>query len=420
VTLPYRVGFAKVDVTPPVGTPYLGHVPRHPRLAGVHDPLYARATVIAAGETRVAIVSTDTLGLPDTLLGAGRRFVGEVKQEIARRTGLPASHAMIASNHVHSSAEMLGFRPLPPEARAWLDSLQQALVACVTAACADPVPARLTVARGAAPGLAMNRRGEDSLDDEVIALTFTCDRGPEVVLANYACHPVILQVQDQISADYVGAMVTAVEQARPGLRGCQFLLGACGDLDPTVGNTKCFEDAEEMGRRLAAEVLRLTDQPSEDAPAVVRAATTEVAFPSRPLPDVPVSGGTEGARLSPFSPSTDRLARFVLDEEAQVRIAEGTGPFLGEVQLLRLGPAVLAGIPGEPFCSLGRELKAMLAPHIGVPVGCANGYLGYLAPPEAWAAGGYETELGPWSKVGPEATGLVQEAVRALMPRIAG
>ena len=410
MTLPYRVGFAKADITPPMGTPYLGHVPRHPPLRGVHDPLYARATVVAAGETRVAIVSTDTLGLPDTLLGKGRRFLGEVKQEIARRTGLPASHVMIASNHVHSSAETLGFRPLPPGARVWLESLQQAIVASVAAACADPVPARLNVARGAAPGLAFNRRGEDSLDDEVIALAFTSDRGPEVVLVNYACHPVILQVQDQVSADYVGAMVTAVEQARPGLRGCQFLLGACGDLDPTVGNTKRFEDAEEMGRRLAAEVLRLLDPPAVDAPAAVRAATTEVAFPSRPLPEAPASSGAEGARLAPFS----------LDDEAQVRIAEGTGPFLGEVQLVQLGPAVLAAIPGEPFCSLGRELKAMLAPHIGVPVSCANGYLGYLAPPEAWVAGGYETELGPWSKVGPEATGLVREAVRRLLPRVAG
>jgi neutral ceramidase len=410
VTLPYRVGFAKVDITPPLGLPYLGHVPRHPPLRGVHDPLYARATAIATGEARVAVVSTDTLGLPETLLGQGRRFAGEVKQEIARRTGLPASHVMIASNHIHSSAETLGFRALPPEAVSWLESLQQTLVACVVAACADPVPARLTVARSAAPGLAMNRRGENSLDDEVIALTFASDRGPEAVLVNYACHPVILQVQDQASADYVGAMVTAVEQARPGLRGCQFLLGACGDLDPTVGNTKRFEDAEEMGRRLATEVLRLLDLPANDAPAVVRAATTEVAFPSRPLPDTPETGRAEGTRLAPFT----------MDAETQVRIAEGTGPFLGEVQVVRLGPAVLAGIPGEPFCSLGRELKAMLAPHIGVPVSCANGYLGYLAPPEAWAAGGYETELGPWSKVGPEATRLVREAVRGLLPRVAG
>jgi neutral ceramidase len=410
VTLPYRVGFAKADITPPVGTPCLGHMPRHPPLRGVHDPLYARATVVAAGGARGAIVSTDTLGLPETLLGEGRRLVGEVKQEIARRTGLSASHVMIASNHIHSSAETLGFRPLPPEARGWLDGLQQALVACVAAACADPVPARLTVARGAAPGLALNRRGEDSLDGEVIVLAFTSARGPEVVLVTYACHPVILQVQDQVSADYVGAMVTAVEQARPGLRGCQFLLGACGDLDPRVGNTKRFEDAEEMGRRLAAEVLGLLDQPAVDAPAAVRAATTEVAFPSRPLPAAPAASSAEVARLAPFA----------LDEEAQVRIAEGTGPFLGEVQVVRLGPALLAGIPGEPFCSLGRELKAMLAPHIGVPVSCANGYLGYLAPPEAWAAGGYETEIGPWSKVGLEATGLVREAVRGLLPRVAG
>jgi hypothetical protein len=90
------------------------------------------------------------------------------------------------------------------------------------------------------------------------------------------------------------------------------------------------------------------------------------------------------------------------------------------VQVIGIGDAVLAAVPGEAFCAIGRRIKALCAPRVGVPVTCANGYLGYLAPPEAWERGGYEVALGPWSKVGPEAPALLLTAVETLVEQIAG
>jgi hypothetical protein len=55
---------------------------------------------------------------------------------------------------------------------------------------------------------------------------------------------------------------------------------------------------------------------------------------------------------------------------------------------------------------------------VGVPVGYANGYLGYLAPPEAWAKGGYEVLCGPWSKVGPESFSMIQNTLYELFRQI--
>lgn len=73
------------------------------------------------------------------------------------------------------------------------------------------------------------------------------------------------------------------------------------------------------------------------------------------------------------------------------------------------------GFPGEPFCQWGRELKSAAEPLVGFPCGYVNGYLGYLVPPASWDRGGYETLCGPWSKLGPEAHGLVLEAFRKLL-----
>jgi len=396
----YRVGCAKADITPPLGIPYLGHVPRHAPIRAVHDPLFARATCIEAGTDRVIVISADTIGFADTLLGQDRSFVGEVKREIELATGTPGSHVMLASNHIHSSPETLGFRPLSasyPEAHSWLEGLQATLVSCATAACRDSVKANLRIGRGAAPGLSYNRRSENCVDEEIVLLRFDSARGPEVLLVNYGCHPVVVQAQELASADYVGAMVAAVEARLSGLRSCQFLLGACGDLDPSVRVTRRFSNAEDMGQRLAEEVLRTAKGAEADSsPPTVRGASQVVTFPSRPLPP----------------------AEETQDEEALVRLAEGSGPFRGEVQVLRVGGAVLVGLPGEVFCGTGLALKRLAQPLTGLPVTCANGYLGYMAPPEAWEAGGYEVELGPWSKVGPEAPSLLLAAVRALLPEV--
>lgn len=400
----YRIGCAKADITPPLGMPFLSGVPRHAPISGVHDPLFARAACIEAGGSRVVVVSADTIGFANSLLGEGRSFTGEVKRAIERATGIPASHVMLASNHIHSSAETLSFRPLRAtyaEAQAWLEMLQATLSRCAVAACAGSAEVELRIGRGMAPGLSYNRRGEEALDEEVTVLVFASDHGPELVLANYACHPVIVQAQPLVSADYVGAMVNAVEESVPSLRACQFLLGACGDIDPSVGATRRFADVEPMGRALAEHVLRLILSAGRgDEPAVVRAASAEIEFPSRPLPTPQEAAGT-------------------VDEEELVRIAEGDGPFREDVQVIRIGDAVLAGVPGEAFSAVGYRIKALCAPRVGVPVTCANGYLGYFAPPEAWKRGGYEVGLGPWSKVGPEAPAILVTAVKGLLEKVA-
>ncbi len=391
----YTVGYWKTDITPPIGMPFLGWRPRHQPIRGIHDSLFARAAYIKARGERVIIISADTLGFAGGLLGPGRSFIGEVKAEIERITGIPGTHILIASNHIHSSAETLGFRPLTaeyPEALTWLEGLQRSLVECAVNACGATFEAGLKINNGSVSGIAKNRRGDDCLDQEVIALTFESDRGPELVMVNYACHPVILQVWDQVSADYVGAVCRHVEEGIGA--NCMFLMGACGDINPIKADSRDYADSDAMGRVIADKVLRLVadDHPAE--PAVVRAASTFVDFPSRSLPSV------------------DELPPDGDNAEALVRIAEGTGPFTGEVQAIRVGDAVLVGMPGEVFCATGMAIKEICKPLTGIPVGYANGYLGYFIPPDAWQKDTYETRLGPWSKVGAEAVEMLLDTVR--------
>ena len=83
-----RVGFAEVDITPPVGFPIAGYY--HERLAdGAIDPLKAKAIVFRDGATAAALVVCDLIGIATDLSH-------EVRRRASEKTGIPASHIAIA------------------------------------------------------------------------------------------------------------------------------------------------------------------------------------------------------------------------------------------------------------------------------------------------------------------------------------
>ncbi|GGD60167.1 hypothetical protein [Paenibacillus nasutitermitis] len=391
----YEIGTYSVDITPPLTIPYLAGDPRHSFFTGIHDPLYACAAVISDGYRMVALVSIDGIGFSNGLLGKDRDFTDELKQRIEQATGIPKDCVMLMSGHIHSTPDTLDFRPLReiPAALSWLETLSSQICQAVSRAADHKFKARLKVGKGSAEGLIHNRRDGDELDSEVILLLFeSCDQDRCIMLVNYACHPVIVQVQELVSADFIGSMRTALSSEIAGLEGCLFIQGACGEINPAVGCTKDFRDVEQFGRALANEVMsiyhQIADSGYEALPVQVAALSQTIQLASRPLPSVEEA----------YQISEDPAAR----EEAWWRIREGNSPYTAEIQFIRLGNCIIVGIPGEPMCMMGLALKEMFKPLTAVPSGYANGYLGYLASYEDWRQGGYEVELGPWSKVGPE------------------
>src|SRR6267142_3623615 len=75
-----QAGVAKVEITPSAFGPMYGYTNRKCGPAnGKHDPLFAKALVLAAGESRLAIVTLD--------LGS---IVSEnLKRDVAAKLGIP-------------------------------------------------------------------------------------------------------------------------------------------------------------------------------------------------------------------------------------------------------------------------------------------------------------------------------------------
>jgi hypothetical protein len=261
-------------------------------------------------------------------------------------------------------------------------------------------------------------------DRELVVLMFERpDGSPAIALTHFACHPVTVQVQPLVSADFPGALTALVERAAPGCEHCLFLQGAAASINP-VRDTSDFDDVARYGLTLAGATLQALgrmaapDYPAEsDRVSFARAA---VSLPSRPLPPAPpLEEAVREARAGCDAAATDeermRRARALLwVEEQLLRTQRGDAPLTAEVQALRLGDTALVGIPGEPFCEMGLAMKGWTSGLRALCVGYSNDALGYFAPPTAWEEGGYEVGLGMWTLAGPEAFGLLLEAGQTL------
>lgn len=447
-----QAGAARIEITPPLTIPYLGYEPRHAFFRGVHDPLYARALAVDDGTTQAIVIAADAIGFSNDLLGPGRHFTQEVRQRVEQRSGVPGQHVMLAASHAHSTPETLNLRRLldTPAAAPWLEVLLDQLASAAVIAMERRRPSVVKVGRGEVRGLAVNRRvyGTDGRlyqftqppspdlvadrgaeDPEVGVLLFQAIAGDaSIVVTNFACHPVTMQVQPLISADFPGAAMRLVEDTIPGCLSSLFLQGACGDLNPIRGDTRDFADVWRYGLMLGSEALKLVGQLSAPdyptGPPVVAVASEMVALPGRELPprEPYRRAFDEAARRLAQAASAEERARFAheqrIAEEALIQIDRGGGPFPSEVQAIRIGDAALVAIPGEPFVELGLEIKRRSVAPFTFVVGYANDYQGYLATAKAWQQGGYEVGHGPWSRVGPEASALVVDKALALIERL--
>jgi len=100
-------GVARVEVTPPVGSPMGGYSAREGPSTGVHDPLYATVLVLKSAGVTVAIISCDL-----------RSFPSERIVTLARERKL-ADHILIAVTHNHSGPLTWEDKSWPRPERSW-------------------------------------------------------------------------------------------------------------------------------------------------------------------------------------------------------------------------------------------------------------------------------------------------------------
>jgi hypothetical protein len=273
--LQLEAGVAKVDITPSSFSPMYGYANRKCGPAnGLHDPLFAKALVLAAGDSRLAIVTLDL----------GSIASQNLPREVANKLGIPV--LLLAASHTHSGPAYLpsrdkapGITPASFDPSPYQVELERKIFDAVKQAASSMFPARLGIGQGSLQlgynRLLMRDDGRaralfDNLervpygpvDPEFTLLRVEDMNGAtRALLVHYACHAVVLgSTSCKWSADYPGAMRTKVEAAMPGTQ-CMFVQGGAGDINPlfegrTGKEDEDFKTMQTMGELLGEQVLR--------------------------------------------------------------------------------------------------------------------------------------------------------------------
>lgn len=296
-----RVGFARADITPPVGIYHrMWGAALHERSTGVHRPLVATAAAFEplSGSGRAVII-----GLDHCLLDPSE--FTRLRERTSGAAGIDVDDVHICMSHTHGSAWMSRSRSHLPGGDLigpYLDRLADVCASVVKEAITAVRPAAIVYGTGRC-SLATHRDLWDAdsrqfvcgfnpagpADDTVLAARVIDDDGETLgTVVNYACHPTTLAWENTlISPDYVGAMREVVEQqtAAP----CLFLQGASGDLGPREGFVGDTTVADRNGRQLgfaalaAFEAMPPPGTRFEYAGAVVSGATLG-PWRHRPIP----------------------------------------------------------------------------------------------------------------------------------------
>lgn len=398
-----RVGIERVPITPPIGIRQVGFFARDHGAEYLLDDLYATALVLDNAESKLALVACDLLYLHPTL-------VARIRQEIARRTDILASHVMFCCSHTHSGPIVYAGERQSERDRAYLTNLVHQVAGAVCAADGQRQPARVGYGRAEAH-IGINRREQrpdgkvvlghnptGPVDPEVLILRLDSEEGyPLAVIVNYACHAVALgSASYGLSADWPGAMRWAVEQATGAT--CCFLQGACADINPRGGVGRDYARVQRLGQAVAGSVLQAWAEVEEmDSVIPLAAMQRGISLPLRgPLdaegnPIQPVEEIAETVLKQPWT-ELSRMLEERFPWQTTVRKRNGVWHISIELQAFQIGKAALAAVPAEPFVEVGLQIKARSPFAHTLFAGYSNGCVGYLPVPSAYEIGGYEVD----------------------------
>jgi hypothetical protein len=235
----------------------------------------------------------------------------------------------------------------------------------------------------------------------VLAVRDGKTRKPLAIFANYALHYVGGLPAGQMSADYFGEFARLMPTRVRGGEDFVAMLsnGASGDINnlPFLLRRPPREPGEQ---------IRIVAGKTADAAWFAWGKIEDYAS-SVPLGMIerditlnlrrPTEAQIKSAKATLAITDASQRARLPKKAESYARktmaMIEG-GQITVPLQAIRIGDTALCAIPFETLVEIGLELKRRSPFPNTIVVGIANGYNGYLPPPNQHELGGYETWLG--------------------------
>ena len=411
------VGVGQRDITPNWPVELQGHLNRIGKTQDVMDPIFTRVLVLGPDATRVSaiLVHVDVLGVDHDLLS-------EIRRSVSQLVPVQPADIVVTTSHTHTAPAAIRLGTCAPDSRFRRRIVDQ-VGSAVNEASTCRVPASISVASSFGNRFGMNRRFPagsrivmkpnplGAVDPEVLVavLTNKKTRGPIAILVNVTMHPTVLGVRiHAISGDYPNRLARKLSETIDGEPMVIVLQGCSGDVKPVVnfGDTSFSEgteeDIEHIGRELTQQAAALVHRGSSVADVTCTYAsatcTTQYAKPIKSLlfdASDEGSDGTDEWEKAHFDDSLLKAERTAWVDRMQEQLRAGRLPAApeAEVGVLRFGSEfVVAFLPGEPFSSVGLNLKRRSSARFTMVVGHSFGTIGYLPSKEHADEPGYETQ----------------------------
>ncbi|MCE6991996.1 twin-arginine translocation signal domain-containing protein [Dyadobacter sp. CY323] len=431
---PTKAAFAEKDITPALGMEQPGGYGKVLHKS-IHDPCKVRASVFNDGTSIVSVVSVDALMLSASLVAAARK-------RIQSQTGIPADAILICATHSHSSGptgmvqpgefdwadslvKELAYDKSSCANAAYLETVENQIVAAVSEAHGKLAEVEIGVGRGLEDQVAFNRRffmkngltythpGQLNPDivkaagpiDPEVGVVGVWDKNDKCIgcMVNYTCHTTTNP--GGVSANWVYYLEQTIRGAFGPECVVVFIQGAAGDVTQ-VDNRNAFTNrqgerwARFVGARVGAEAVKvLLDMPRGTLSPLGYKVHRENM--KRRLPSS--QKVKESLAMVKKNPEEVGVTKWTFAKEIVMLDAKAkkapTVPV--EIQVIQIGPVAIVANPSEYFCQFGLDIK-MNSPFEYTFISMlANGCVGYVPTREAFASGGggYETRLTLYSNL---------------------
>ena len=398
---PLYLGVSRKIITPEVGGRLYGYRPDI-YSESIADDLTVDAFYFKQGDTVALLISA-------TVCAVATDLCDELRQEIEARFRIPASACAISAIHTHSGPCLTG------GSAGWGDRdveyiekiFRPQLLAAVADALENPVQVEMGVAKGDSL-VGINRR-ELTLENKIVlgqnpwgpfnprmtVFSFRSLTGETVAnLIHYGCHATSAGHNHEVTRDWPGLMIDAVEEATGGITA--FFNGPEGDVGPRVSNGKTIGNhtmdyVYEMGAVAAKDALNVLQQISDYTTPELRTACCVCSIPLRPR----MSRQEAETMYEKYKDRTVNMTALMKATALKVLESYDRGEpekesFSFGQTVIALGDRVLVGFPYELFSEIGMRIDRAFPQAEILPVVNTNGSYAYFVTQDAISRGGYE------------------------------
>ena len=411
-------GYSRVVVTPPMGYDIPGYFSKR-YSDGIIDDLHLRCTALSLGDVTGLVYCCDSLEMKQLYFDA-------VKVKIAERCNIDPENIYITCTHSHTSFRLSTAITEDELFNAHQQFMMEKFCECGYAALQDLKPCTMRTASGNAQDVAYCRlyRLKDGTcktnppigspdvvapigeqDTGIQLIHFVREDANDIMLMSFGTHADTVG-GTKFCPDWPGYLMQAVERAFDDKVDAMILMGTQGNSNTRkVFNQKDIPTgvarAKRTGYVLAGEFIRIAEYTKEVPVDKLAFAHKYVIIEKSECEpeEIPIAyevcniyreKGRNAEELKQYSMSVPRAIRIKGN-------LERTEPFNLRVSGFRVGNVAAVGIPGEPFMSIGLDIKSRSCMDMTLVTASTNGHQGYFPDAISFKEKGYESDYSPFA-----------------------